>query len=91
MDQKLGYTPNEKPTSAEEIYFKDVTVWAYAGNIRIEGIDAFTLVEIFDVSGKRVFSSAVYGDKSIPFQKGIYLIRLTNRQGKTKVVKCNLE
>jgi len=91
MDQKLGYTLSsiEEP-GKEEIYFKDVTVMASYGNIRIEGIDAFTLVEIFDVSGKNLFSKAAYSDLSIPFQKGIYLIRLTNRQGNTKVVKCNL-
>ena len=93
MDKKLGYTPNDpgKQTTIEEIYFKDVIVRAYAGNIRVEGIDAFTLVEIFDISGKRVYSATVYGDKSIPLQKGIYMVRLTNRQGNTKVVKCNLE
>jgi hypothetical protein len=97
MDIKLGYSPKKpeeppKPTAAGEIYFKDVTVRAYAGNIRIEGInDAFTLAEIFDVSGNRLFSGTVYGDISIPFQKGIFMIRLTNRQGNTKVIKCSLE
>jgi len=96
MDLKLGYSPKKpeeppKPTAAEEIYFKDVTVRAYAGNIRIEGINAFTLAEIFDVSGNRLFSGTVYGDVSIPFQKGIFMIRLTNRQGNTKVIKCSLE
>ena len=95
MDLKLSYTPQKpeepgKPTSTEEVLFKDVTVRAYFGMIRIEGINAFTLVEIFDVSGKKLFSKAAYSDLSIPFQKGIYLIRLSNRQGNTKVVKCNL-
>ena len=97
MDKKLGYTPPKKideppkPTAIEEIYFKDVIVKAYFGSIHIEGIDAFTLVEVFDISGKRFYSGAVYNDTSIPLHQGIYLVRLTNRQGNTKVVKCRLE
>ena len=96
MDIKLGYPPKkpdepQKPNAIEEIYFTNITVRAYFGNIHIEGIDAFTLVEIFDISGKRLYSSATYRDTSIPLQRGIYLIRLTNRQGNTRVVKSILE
>ena len=89
MDNKLEYSPNS--SSIEKIYFKDVSVWADAGNIRIEGIDDFTLTEIFNATGKRVYYATLYDNRSIPLQKGIYLIRLTNRQGNIKVVKCSLE
>ena len=97
MDNKLGYTPKkpeepEKPTKADgDIYFKDVTVRAYAENICIEGIDDSALVEIFDVSGNRLYSKTIHGDISIPFRKGIYMIRLSNRTGNIKIVKFNLE
>ena len=97
MDLKLNYTPKKdppdppKPTAAEEIYFKDVSVWAYAGHIRIEGVNTSALVEIFNTSGNRLFSKTISGNTSIPFQQGIYMVRLTNPEGNAKVVKCILE
>jgi len=92
MDKKLGYSSGITgviPETDNESHFGNATIRAYAGNIRIEGVDSATLVEIFDVSGNRLFSKTIHGDISIPFQEGIYIVRLSNSRG-NKVVKCSL-
>jgi len=104
MDNKLGYKPAPPPpppppppplTATDEKYFKDVNVWAYASNVYIEGIDASTLVEFFDTSGNRIFSKMIHADiiipKPAPLRNGMYMVRLTNPKGNSKVVKCYLE
>ena len=93
MDRKLGYLPGITGVTAkidDEIYLGDVTVKAYAGNIYIEGVNNFTLVEIFNVSGNRLYAKTIHGDTTISFKRGIYIIRLSNREGNIKVVKCSL-
>ena len=103
MDNKLGYQPKkpndpQKPddpkkstTFANEIHFKDMSVWGYAGNIYIEGIDASAVVEIFDVLGNRLFSKTIHSNTTIPFKKGIYMVRISNQGKIIKVVKCSVE
>jgi len=104
MDKKLAYIPKPpdpdpdpdpdpgKPTYTEELHFTDATtVRAYAGIIYIEGINASTLAEIFDVSGNRLFSRTIHSNTSIPFQNGIYMVRLSNHEKILKVVKFSLE
>ncbi len=92
MDKKLGYPPTPPaPTATGDVNFKEVSIWAYAGKINIEGINTPTLVEIFNVLGNNLFSKMIYGDTIIPFQKGICIVRLTDAGGNTKVVKCSIE
>ena len=98
MDRKIGYTPKkpedpDKPivTASDEIYLSDATVRAYAGHIYIEGINAATLVEIFDVTGNRLLSKTIHNDTSMAFRSGIYIIRLANGERNIKVVRCSLE
>jgi hypothetical protein len=90
MDKKLSYNPDnpEITGTTEDIHHDDISVWAYAGNIHIEGIVSATLVEIFNVSGNRIYSKTIHGDSTIPFSEGFYIVRLTNREGDIKVVKC---
>ena len=94
MDKNLGYVPGINgimPEIDDETCFANATVKAYAGNIRIEGVNSTTFVEIFNVSGNRLFSQTIYGDKNIPLPAGIYMVRLSNREGSIKIVKCSLE
>ena len=96
MDKKLSYSPaiivDDPPNKTDEMYFKNITVSAFAGKIYIEGIETTTLVEIFNIAGNRVFSKTIHGDTtlSIPFPNGIYLIRLSNDEGCIKVIKLSL-
>jgi len=92
MDKKLSYDP-QKPfvtATADNIRHDVMSVRAYAGNIHIEGIVTATLVEIFNVSGNRLYSKTIHGDTSMPFPEGIYIVRLTDSEGNIKVVKCSV-
>ena len=96
MDRKLEYSYSSgitgvTPEIDDEHHFADATIKAYAGNIRIEGVDSAMLVEVFDVSGNRLFSKTIHSDTSIPFREGIYIVRLSNGNGMVSVVKCSLE
>ena len=90
MDKKLSYDPLNPPVTGttDNINNDDVFVWAYAGNIFIDGIVSATLVEIFNVSGNHIYSKTIHSDTSIPFPEGIYIVRLTDSKGNIKVVKC---
>ena len=95
MDKKLEYSPPLPPTpppppppphtANEANYLTDASVRGYGGNINIEGIVATTLVEVFNVSGSMLFSKTINGDASIPFDSGIYIVRLSNAAGDVKV------
>ena len=87
MDKKTGYVPTDVTVSFNDKVF----VWSYADKINIRGIATSTLVEIFDISGSKLFSKTIQSDTSLPFRKGMYIVRLSNKEGDIKVVKCWLE
>ena len=84
MDARLSYAPSSTPP----VTYHEMTVWAYAGHIQINGVETATLVEIFNVVGTRLYANTIHGHTIIPFRDGVYIVRLTDGNGNKKTVKC---
>jgi hypothetical protein len=85
MDTKLDYKPT---TGNEKIQIPDISIVSSTNQINFFGINQPTRIEIINIMGSIIHSSTVSREISVPLSQGVYIARVTDIQGKSKIQKC---
>jgi hypothetical protein len=97
IDNKLNYIPNpdnknpyedDNETSIENNDLSTIALWTTNNSINIRGIIEPTRIEVINYLGQILYKQTVDGNTSIAIEKGVYIVRLHNQKGETKVIKC---
>ncbi|MDR2231515.1 MAG: CotH kinase family protein [Tannerella sp.] len=83
IDQKLGYIPTQN-----EAVSQGIIVSAIHSGIRVEKVERPVLVEVFDVTGRKIFSGKANGDINIPVSRGVAIVQVSEENGNRRVFKC---
>jgi hypothetical protein len=84
MDKRLRYVP---PSGISQP-FPSANIGSGDGNVHISGIRHALTVEIVDLTGRIVYRNNRTEEVVIPLQKGIYLIRISDKTGAHTTTKC---
>jgi len=81
-------------TALADLYASDIRSSINAGIVRIDGIQEDCLLHVFDVSGKKIFTSSYISPNSInfsaPAEKGLYICEI-NTQSHSKNIKILIQ
>lgn len=83
-----GKAPTPDPGSVDEVALSGLTIEVNGKVISLYGNPE--VMEVFDVKGAKVFSGNVAGESSVtlPVAEGIYIVKLHDAAGRSKVVKA---
>ncbi|TLX78466.1 hypothetical protein E9993_01945 [Labilibacter sediminis] len=78
------------PTSLINAEVSNIKVFVTQGQIHVVGAEANSLVEIFDITGKRKVSEYIKSSESVYTVKGILIVRVASENGTTVNKVVNL-
>jgi hypothetical protein len=84
MDRRLNYVPS----AIRNIDQPAIRLWTETGKIRIDNIPEPTFIEIINLIGQVIYKKSTASDISIPLEKGVYIIRMNNKNGGNRIMKC---
>ena len=87
IDYKLNYEPNPEE-SVINPEFENVKIFSKNGELFINYLSDFTKISCYDVLGKIIFEEFAENSFSKTLPQGIYLIKLTKRNGVFETFKC---
>jgi len=71
----------EVETSINEVILENVTINTYYGGISVISNDLVN-IEIFNLTGQKIYQSTFLGSKEIPLDKGVYIIGINGKNSK---------
>lgn len=84
MDKKLNYIP----MAIDDTDLSEIRYWAETSTLHIEGLSNNTMVEIFDLTGRMVFSTQASGSLTEKLNQSSYIIRISDSNGGFRTLKC---
>ncbi|MDR3266720.1 MAG: T9SS type A sorting domain-containing protein [Tannerella sp.] len=68
--------------------FKNVLIYSSNNTLYINNLKERTKITCFDISGRIIFENFSENNFNKQLSKGIYLIKLENKNGNNQVFKC---
>jgi hypothetical protein len=84
LDRKLQYVSNA-PIYSE---FENVLIYSNDKTLYINNLKEMTKITCFDISGRITFENFSENNFNKQLSRGIYLIKLENKNGNNQVFKC---
>ena len=86
LETSVSYSLDITPTGIEESEIDNINIYGTFGSIVIIGIDN-AKVEIFGMSGALINSTMINGETSISTNSGVYIVKVTDVNGNSKVTR----
>ena len=86
LETSVSYSLDITPTGIEESKLDNINIYSTFGAIVITGIDN-AKAEIFGMSGALINSTMVNGETSIYTNSGVYIVKVTDLNGNSKITK----